>query len=132
MKSWESYPTFCYSAQGKNLIQTVPYLIFLCCNLSRIQFQQLRRSPKIITPKTSIVCGHENHRWKPGRVLFRLWYSTHGQILHKTVLVLFFLTAAPDQGETILVRPRDGPCSDLISFPTFMYSYISLKCFTLF
>jgi hypothetical protein len=37
--------------------------------------------------------------------------------------VSFFLTTAPDRGKTILVRPREGSCSDFISFSTFMYSY---------
>jgi hypothetical protein len=37
--------------------------------------------------------------------------------------VLFFLTAAPNRGNTNLVRPREGSCSDFISFSSFMYSY---------
>jgi hypothetical protein len=40
--------------------------------------------------------------------------------------VLFFLTAALDRGETILVRPREGSCSYFISFSAFIYSYILL------
>jgi hypothetical protein len=64
MESWESYPTFCYSAQGKNPILTAPKFIFsfdtaIC---SEIQFQQLRRHLKIVTPKPSTVCGLVNDR----------------------------------------------------------------------
>jgi hypothetical protein len=40
--------------------------------------------------------------------------------------VYFFLTASPDRGKTILVRPHEGSCSDFINFSTFMYSYILL------
>jgi hypothetical protein len=40
--------------------------------------------------------------------------------------VLFFLTTAPDRGETILVRPHEGSYSDFISFSVFLYSYILL------
>jgi hypothetical protein len=37
-------------------------------------------------------------------------------IIRRTVPVLFFLTAAPNRGKTIIVRPCDGSCLDLISF----------------
>jgi hypothetical protein len=40
--------------------------------------------------------------------------------------MLFFLTATPDRGKTILVRPREGSSSDFITFSTFLYSYILL------
>jgi hypothetical protein len=43
--------------------------------------------------------------------------------LHRTVLVSFFLTAAPDLGKTILVKPSEGSFSDFISFSAFIYSY---------
>jgi hypothetical protein len=41
--------------------------------------------------------------------------------------VSFFFIAAPNQDKTILLRPRDGPYLDFISFPAFMYSYILLS-----
>jgi hypothetical protein len=33
-----------------------------------------------------------------------IWCSTLGQISHRTVLVSFFLNAAPDQGEMVIVN----------------------------
>jgi hypothetical protein len=42
---------------------------------------------------------------------------------------LIIPVAALYQGDTIVVRPCDGPCLDFISFSAFMYSYILLMLF---
>jgi hypothetical protein len=53
---------------------------------------------------------------------FQLWYSAHGRILHRIVLVSFFLIAAPDRGETIVVRLVMDHVQTPSIFPAFMYS----------
>jgi hypothetical protein len=67
-------------------------------------------------------CQWPLETWKSS---FRLWCSSHGQILPRIVPVSFFLTAAPDRGKTSLVRPREWSYSDFIYFP---HLYIHTYC----
>jgi hypothetical protein len=46
--------------------------------------------------------------------------------------VEFFRTAASGRGKTIVVRPVMDHIQISLAFPTFMYSYLLLKWFTLF
>jgi hypothetical protein len=55
MENWESFPRLWYSAQGWNPIQIALDFIlsFDTAICSEIEFQQLCRRPKIVTPKPS-------------------------------------------------------------------------------
>jgi hypothetical protein len=68
-------------------------------------------------------CQWPLETWKSS---FRLWCSSHGQILPRIVPVSFFLTAAPDRGKTSLVRPCEWSYSDFIYFPhLYIHTYWS-------
>jgi hypothetical protein len=123
---------FWYSAERKNSIWTALDFIFLWrCNLFRTQFRQLRR-PKIITPKPSTVWVRVKNHWKPGRVLFdfgvRLMVRFCLEQSHCHFSLLLLLTEA----KLYYLDPVMDHVQISPAFPAFMYSDISLKCFTLF